>query len=339
MKFSSIHIIFFLLISIRIVCHGQAFEIEGDVMINGLQTDSVSESFLVLKEDNTIGIKEFTAPVEYQFLQMSGDTIFLSNGGFVVLPPDQVDDADADPNNEIQNLSSNEDTLFISNSNYIVLPGLQYLSSLIPEVPIQERLDSGETPIELYQIGIPLDSLYGKIYEGGYIFFVDVNDDLPSIEGMVASLNDISFFNTYFWSWGCSSADPLTPVTSFPPSGPTAEVGDGWTNTDTIVAHICSASNYAAEKCYDANLDDYTDWFLPSAKELLLMWEHLADSDGDNSNSGPSDPGNLGNFESVDYWSSTLGDDAGAWKTSFSDGTQEVQLRSNAIRVRAVRLF
>ena len=34
---------------------------------------------------------------EIQALSISGDSIFLSNGGFIVLPIDNVDDADADP--------------------------------------------------------------------------------------------------------------------------------------------------------------------------------------------------------------------------------------------------
>lgn len=39
---------------------------------------------------------------EIQTLSISNDTIFLSSGGFVVVPVD----ADSDPNNELQNLSS-----------------------------------------------------------------------------------------------------------------------------------------------------------------------------------------------------------------------------------------
>jgi|AntAceMinimDraft_17_1070374.scaffolds.fasta_scaffold01571_9 uncharacterized protein (TIGR02145 family) len=42
----------------------------------------------------------------YQVLSISNDTIYLTNGGFVKLPADHVNDADADSTNEIQDLSN-----------------------------------------------------------------------------------------------------------------------------------------------------------------------------------------------------------------------------------------
>jgi len=42
---------------------------------------------------------------ELQALNISNDTIFLNNGGYVKLPADRIIDADADTTNEIQNLS------------------------------------------------------------------------------------------------------------------------------------------------------------------------------------------------------------------------------------------
>ncbi len=89
---------------------------------------------------------------EIQVLSINADTLFLSNGNFVIMPDnvndadadpanelqdwatlpgipidfsdniDNVDDADTDPNNEIQVLSINADTLFLSNGNFIIMP-------------------------------------------------------------------------------------------------------------------------------------------------------------------------------------------------------------------------
>ena len=56
---------------------------------------------------------------ELQSLSVSGDSLTLSNGNTVQLPT--IDDADADPNNEIQVLSISNDTLYL-NGGFAVLP-------------------------------------------------------------------------------------------------------------------------------------------------------------------------------------------------------------------------
>ncbi|MAR66340.1 MAG: hypothetical protein CL833_03705, partial [Crocinitomicaceae bacterium] len=57
---------------------------------------------------------------ELQSLSVSGDSLTLSNGNTVQLPA--IDDADSDPNNEIQVLSISNDTLYLSNGGFAVLP-------------------------------------------------------------------------------------------------------------------------------------------------------------------------------------------------------------------------
>ena len=322
-----------------VISTAQIFEVDGTIKINTLTLDEESTEIVVLRGDSTLGKVNKSVLIEYQALSRIEDTIFLDNGGFVVLPPDEVDDADADPINEIQELSSNGDTLFLSQSNFIVLPGLQYLSSLVPEIPIQERLDNGESPLSIYQSGTPTDSLYGKTYQGGYIFYLDHNDNIPMVEGMVASFSDIEFFGSFYWIWGCSADEPLPIITNFPPSGSSADIGDGQDNTSTIDNHNCSSVNIAAVKCADASIESFNDWFLPSVNELELMWENLADVDMNDSNSGPNDIGNIGGFTNTTYWSSTPGDDGGAWQIDFSNGSQSVQLRTTGNRVRPVRIF
>lgn len=59
---------------------------------------------------------------EIQSINLRGDTVLLSNGGYIVLPPDQINDADADPLNEIQALSLSNDTVYLSNGGFVVLP-------------------------------------------------------------------------------------------------------------------------------------------------------------------------------------------------------------------------
>ena len=59
---------------------------------------------------------------EIQGLSLSNDTLYLSNGGFVVLPADQVNDADSDSTNELQILSLSNDTIYLTSGGFIVLP-------------------------------------------------------------------------------------------------------------------------------------------------------------------------------------------------------------------------
>ena len=51
-----------------------------------------------------------------QVISMSNDTVFLNNGGFIKLPTDLVDDADANPANEIQDLQLVGNDLTITNN-------------------------------------------------------------------------------------------------------------------------------------------------------------------------------------------------------------------------------
>ena len=81
---------------------------------------------------------------ELQSLTVSGDSLTLSNGNTVQLPA--IDDADADPNNEIQVLSRSNDTLYLSNGGYAVLPVDQINDAdADPSNEIQTLSKSGST--------------------------------------------------------------------------------------------------------------------------------------------------------------------------------------------------
>ena len=118
-------------------------------------------------------------------------------------------------------------------------------------------------------------------------------------------------------------------------------IGTGAQNTIDIETG-CTAVGTAADLCANLTLDGYTDWFLPSEDELNQMWTNLADSDGDGSNTGPSDPNNLGGFVSHAYsfyWSSTQYDNQYARRQGFRDGSRSYHHKSDPGYVRAVRAF
>jgi len=147
----------------------------------------------------------------------------------------------------------------------------------------------------------------GEYLNGGYIFYVDETGE----HGLVCALSDQST-NAL---WGNSA-----------PAGACGRViGAGYQNTADIVLG-CPEEGIAARLCYDLEMNGYSDWFLPSIDELLLMYTNLHSK-------------GLGSFDDNFYWSSTQ-DKYGSWVVSFRYGSKSNQERDkNTIRTRAVRAF
>ncbi len=161
----------------------------------------------------------------------------------------------------------------------------------------------------------------GDTYQGGIIFYLDSNGG-----GLIAAPIDQSTGA----QWGCYG------TTISGAYGTT--IGTGAQNTVDIDS-LCTTAGTAADICANLTLGGYSDWFLPSKDELNLIWTNLADSDGDGSNNGPSDPNNLGGFANYIYWSSTNYVQDGAWVQSFINGYQHLNLKDVNDYVRAVRAF
>ena len=144
---------------------------------------------------------------------------------------------------------------------------------------VQQRLDSKEeSPLDIFNAGFPADSLFGKTYEGGLIFYLDTMDVIPDIEGMVAA----PFDQGNEIQWGCYQI--FTPAERY-------EIGTGLINSQDIIAE-CDQEGIAAQLCLDLELNGKDDWFLPSQDELLAMFVNL-------------DKKGLGNFLPDYYWSSS----------------------------------
>ncbi|MBK8505886.1 MAG: leucine-rich repeat domain-containing protein [Saprospiraceae bacterium] len=192
-----------------------------------------------------------------------------------------------------------------------------------PNKTAQERLDCGETPCDIFNSGIPLDSLYGKIYAGGLIFYLNTT----TCTGLVAAFADQNS-----GPWGCHGTDlSNVPNVTSGPSGPGADIGDGESNTDEIFTE-CAEVGIAAKIARNYGNGSY--WFLPSAHELNEMYLKI----------GPGAPApnkNIGGFASDYYWSSTEYDLYDAWLQYFgiSNGNQYNSYTDFDGRVRAVRAF
>jgi len=152
----------------------------------------------------------------------------------------------------------------------------------------------------------------GDTYQGGIIFYLDGNGG-----GLIAAPSDQSSA-----AWGCYEQSI---------GGTSSAVGTGAANTTAIVSG-CSESAIAAKICADLTLGGYSDWFFPSKDELNLMYENI----------GPGDElglGDIGNFGSNVYWSSTEVEDDVAWSQDFDDGYQSDDDKDYTYVVRAVRAF
>jgi hypothetical protein len=83
----------------------------------------------------------------------------------------------------------------------------------------------------------------------------------------------------------------------------------------------------AARLCLESNYAGYTDWYLPTIRELILMYENLKKR-------------KLGNFERARYWSSSEIDSSLAWYFAFSGGVPDIGYNKKFdYYVRAVRAF
>lgn len=83
----------------------QQVEIQGKTKIAIVENYNNSDSIVVIQGNGILAWREMSTMIEHQIISISNDTIYLTNGGFIKLPSDKVEDADADPSNEIQNLS------------------------------------------------------------------------------------------------------------------------------------------------------------------------------------------------------------------------------------------
>jgi hypothetical protein len=86
-----------------------------------------------------------------------------------------------------------------------------------------------------------------------------------------------------------------------------------------------SASWTTANKiCDDLELNEYTDWYLPSKDELHKLYLNR---------------NVIGGFSNSWYWSSTAGRPGTAWLEIFNNGNKHIYFKDDKYNVRAVRTF
>ena len=165
----------------------------------------------------------------------------------------------------------------------------------------------------------------GDFVNGGVVFHIFESDEpgfvSGEIHGLVVAMSDVA---TSF-QWGCYGTDlPNVPnVTSNPPVGQGAEIGDGISNTNAILLDCPGAPAALAARSLGE------DWFLPSINELKKIYDNKTTLEG---------VSGLIAFSNY-YWSSTEYDDTSAWFQYFYNGGQYGDDKDVPTNVRAVRAF
>jgi len=157
----------------------------------------------------------------------------------------------------------------------------------------------------------------GDIVNGGVVFWLDSTGQ----HGLVVAFSDVATSVV----WGCYGTDlPNVPnVSSNPPVGLGAEIGDGFNNTNNILKDCPTAPAALAARSYGP------DWFLPSINEWKKIYDNKTTLEG------------VSGFIAFSnyYWSSTEEGSSVAWGQYFFSGSQVFISKSYTGPVRAVRAF
>jgi len=154
----------------------------------------------------------------------------------------------------------------------------------------------------------------GKEHAGGIVFYIDGSKQ----HGLVCASRDQS--SNALWFNG-TYVQTIATSTS---------VGSGQANTSTVIAALGNGA-YAATICDNLTLNNYSDWFLPSSEELMLMCKNLSEV-------------GIGSFSNSYYFSSTQPVNVGAYCLQFTNSPPSGYNISNcgvsfSAHVRAVRAF
>ena len=153
---------------------------------------------------------------------------------------------------------------------------------------------------------------------GGWIFFVDYNEQYSGFNYLEAAPTDISAVN-----W-CS--DTVTSIGAVADWSANA-VGAGQANTTAMtVAGACTSGAANSAKAYFTPTTQAGDWFLGSEGEMMLMYTNLRQA-------------GVSSFANGYYWSSTESNSDDAWGQGFDSGVQDYGGKSYTLPIRAVRAF
>ena len=157
----------------------------------------------------------------------------------------------------------------------------------------------------------------GDASQGGLVFYIDQTGE----HGLVAAMEDLEGI----YQWGCyphevNGADGTS-------------IGSGYQNTMDIVTQGCATQDgsiIAAQAALDAEINGYSDWYLPSINELREMYNTIGNGGSE---------GNIGGFRNEYYWSSSEFNNYAARNVYFYLGHPDYSIKYGTGRVRVIRAF
>ncbi len=159
---------------------------------------------------------------------------------------------------------------------------------------------------------------------GGTIFFVDYNDIYSTFNYLEAA--------PLGWSLGSKTGDPALQwcsdithlIESTTNEWTSRTVGQGEINSAVMVSACTSGAANEVDGFNHSKANKYSDWFLPSLGELIILTENLQ---------------GLAGLTSSDYWSSSEYSDVGGWVQSVNHGYQGTATKNTTFKVRPIRSF
>lgn len=167
----------------------------------------------------------------------------------------------------------------------------------------------------------------GELYGGGIIFWLSPDKQ----HGLISSVADLDNGSGIVWS------NIITEIGTSSQS-----MTNGASNTSAIVTQSGHLSS-AAKLCDDYVMDGFSDWYLPSQRELCLLVsqdfliDYVLDNDGDGNTSGFTQENKTPTIGC--YWSSTEAHDNIAFYYTFLGDRMQATEKSYTFMVRAIRAF
>jgi hypothetical protein len=182
-----------------------------------------------------------------------------------------------------------------------------------------EKKETTDVDNQDEKLVIPANIKLGDFFAGGYVFYLKPDKS----GGMVFAPSDASVNPV---EWGCMDINAQAP---------SDKVGDGSKNTVEILK-ACGGPNTAARVCDTYVSAGYSDWFLPSLDELILINDVAKGGAGPFNKDHTLTPGN--------YWSSS--ESSNDHKLAFTlqvfdnrEANKAAKQRNEKYKVRAAREF